>query len=113
LIAVSSVDNSQVFNRGEFNHQRTFLFGRNRTLLLGANTSEITRLLSIPTIGIGAGAGCSAQVLVLHDMLGIYPGFPPRYVKNFMQGVDSIQAAIENYVREVKAGDFPAPEHMF
>lgn len=74
---------------------------------------EITRLLSIPTIGIGAGAGCSAQVLVLHDMLGIYPGIPPRFVKNFMQGVDSVQAAIKNYVREVKAGDFPAPEHTF
>src|SRR5690606_16840673 len=74
---------------------------------------EITRLLSIPTIGIGAGAGCSAQVLVLHDMLGIYPGTSPRFVKNFMQGVDSIQAAIENYAREVKSGDFPAPEHTF
>lgn len=78
-----------------------------------ALASKITRELSIPTIGIGAGVNCSAQVLVLHDMLGIYPGYKSRFVKNFMAGADSIQAAIENYVEEVKAGKFPAAEHTF
>lgn len=74
---------------------------------------RISRELSIPTIGIGAGVDCSAQILVLHDMLGIYSGSKPRFVKNFMAGADSIQAAIEHYVAEVKTGKFPAVEHTF
>lgn len=78
-----------------------------------ALASKITRELSIPTIGIGAGADCSAQVLVLHDMLGIYPGNRPRFVRNFMAGAESIEAAIAHYVEEVRAGKFPAAEHSF
>ena len=75
--------------------------------------AEITAALSIPTIGIGAGAACSAQVLVLHDMLDIYPGKKPRFVKNYMQDAASIADAVACYVREVKAGEFPAAEHSF
>ncbi len=75
--------------------------------------AEITAALSIPTIGIGAGAACSAQVLVLHDMLGIYPGKKARFVKNYMQGAASIADAVARYVREVKDGSFPAQEHSF
>lgn len=75
--------------------------------------AEITAALSIPTIGIGAGAACSGQVLVLHDMLDIYPGKKARFVKNYMQGADSIASAVKNYVAEVKAGSFPAQEHSF
>ncbi|MEI7842720.1 MAG: 3-methyl-2-oxobutanoate hydroxymethyltransferase [Gallionellaceae bacterium] len=75
--------------------------------------TEITARLTIPTIGIGAGAGCSGQVLVLHDMLNIYPGKKARFVKNYMQDVDSIDKAINHYVREVKEGVFPAQEHGF
>ncbi|MDV6343077.1 MULTISPECIES: 3-methyl-2-oxobutanoate hydroxymethyltransferase [unclassified Nitrosomonas] len=78
-----------------------------------ALAAKISRELSIPTIGIGAGVDCSAQILVLHDMLGIYPGSKPRFVKNFMTDADSIQAAIEHYVEEVKTGKFPAAEHTF
>lgn len=78
-----------------------------------ALAAKISREVSIPTIGIGAGVDCSGQVLVLHDMLGIYPGNPPRFVKNFMAGAESIQAAIEHYVAEVKTGKFPAAEHAF
>lgn len=74
---------------------------------------EITANVSIPTIGIGAGAGCSGQVLVLHDMLGIYPGKKPRFVKNFMQGAASIGDAVARYVTEVKAGSFPSAEQSF
>lgn len=73
----------------------------------------ITESLSIPTIGIGAGANCSGQVLVLQDMLGISPGKPPKFVKNFMDGHTSIEAAVKAYVREVKSGKFPGPEHGF
>ena len=74
---------------------------------------RITESLSIPTIGIGAGADCSGQVLVLQDMLGISPGKPPKFVKNFMDGHASIEAAVKAYVREVKSGKFPGSEHGF
>lgn len=75
--------------------------------------TELTQLLSIPTIGIGAGPGCSGQVLVLHDMLGIYPGKTARFVRNFMQGAESIDAAVAAYVAAVKDGSFPALEHCY
>ncbi len=75
--------------------------------------AEITAALSIPTIGIGAGAACSGQVLVLHDMLDIYPGKKARFVKNYMQGATSVADAVARYVREVKAGSFPGQEHSF
>jgi len=78
-----------------------------------ALATQITAALHVPTIGIGAGAGCSGQVLVLHDMLDIYPGKKARFVKNYMQGATSIAEAVANYVREVKSGAFPAEEHSF
>ena len=74
---------------------------------------KITSELNIPTIGIGAGPNCSGQVLVLPDMLGISPGRPPKFVKNFLEGHQSIESAVKAYVREVKSGKFPAPEHGF
>jgi 3-methyl-2-oxobutanoate hydroxymethyltransferase len=78
-----------------------------------ALAAEVTAQLSVPTIGIGAGAACSGQVLVLHDMLGIYPGKKARFVKDFMPGAGSIAQAVANYVAEVKSGAFPAAEHSF
>jgi 3-methyl-2-oxobutanoate hydroxymethyltransferase len=75
--------------------------------------AEITGQLTISTIGIGAGATCSGQVLVLHDMLDIYPGKKASFVKNYMQDAPNIAAAVANYVAEVKAGAFPAQEHSF
>jgi 3-methyl-2-oxobutanoate hydroxymethyltransferase len=78
-----------------------------------ALAKKVTKRLSIPTIGIGAGVDCSAQVLVLYDMLGIYSGKKARFMKNFMTGAESIKVAVENYVKEVKAGRFPGPEHGF
>ena len=75
--------------------------------------ARITAEVHIPTIGIGAGPDCSGQVLVLQDMLGISPGKPPKFVKNFMEGRHSVEAAIKAYVREVKSGKFPGPEYGF
>ena len=75
--------------------------------------AAVTQQLHIPTIGIGAGADCSGQVLVLHDMLSIAPGRKARFVKNFMAGQASIGDAIAAYVREVKTGTFPASEHCY
>jgi len=68
---------------------------------------ELTQALSIPVIGIGAGAGCSGQVLVLHDMLGITRGAMPRFVRNFLDGRTSVESALGAYVADVKAGRFP------
>jgi 3-methyl-2-oxobutanoate hydroxymethyltransferase len=75
--------------------------------------AKITQILHIPVIGIGAGAHCDGQVLVLHDVLGITADIKPRFVKNFMQGQDSIQAAIQAYVQAVKKGTYPGQEHSF
>jgi 3-methyl-2-oxobutanoate hydroxymethyltransferase len=74
---------------------------------------EVTAALTIPTIGIGAGMDCSGQVLVLHDMLDVYPGKKAKFVKNYMRPAGSIQGAVELYVKEVKARTFPGPEHSF
>ncbi|MYM29856.1 3-methyl-2-oxobutanoate hydroxymethyltransferase [Duganella sp. CY15W] len=74
---------------------------------------EVTDLLAIPTIGIGAGPDCSGQVLVMHDLLGVFPGRKARFVKNFMEGQTSIDAAFSAYVTAVKDGSFPALEHCF
>ncbi|MCH8620266.1 3-methyl-2-oxobutanoate hydroxymethyltransferase [Undibacterium sp. TS12] len=74
---------------------------------------EVTDSLHIPTIGIGAGADCSGQVLVMHDLLGVFPGRKARFVKNFMEGQTSIDAAVQAYVTAVKDKSFPAAEHCF
>ncbi len=74
---------------------------------------QVSDALTIPTIGIGAGVDCDGQVLVLHDMLDVFPGKKAKFVKNFMQGAGSIQAAVERYVKEVKAKTFPDREHSF
>jgi 3-methyl-2-oxobutanoate hydroxymethyltransferase len=74
---------------------------------------ETTELLHIPTIGIGAGPDCSGQVLVMHDMLGVFPGRKAKFVKNFMDGQTTIAAAICAYIAAVRDQSFPAPEHCF
>lgn len=78
-----------------------------------ALAERITAATKLPVIGIGAGAGCDGQVLVLYDMLGITPGKRPRFSKDFLAGQAGVQAAVEEYVRAVKAGDFPSREHGF
>ena len=74
---------------------------------------DVSAELAIPTIGIGAGVDCDGQVLVLHDMLGIYPRPSPKFSRNFMQGCDSIEAAIRAYVTAVRDRRFPGPEHSY
>jgi 3-methyl-2-oxobutanoate hydroxymethyltransferase len=75
--------------------------------------ARVTQSINIPTIGIGAGPECSGQVLVMHDMLGAFPGRSPKFVKNFLEGQASIEAAVTAYIAAVKAGTFPGPEHCF
>ena len=74
---------------------------------------RISQAIEIPTIGIGAGEACDGQVLVLQDMLGLYPDKSPKFSKNFMLQADSIDGAIRAFVEEVKMSKFPTTEHAF
>jgi 3-methyl-2-oxobutanoate hydroxymethyltransferase len=78
-----------------------------------ALAAEITRELAIPTIGIGAGAACDGQILVIHDLLGITPGRRPRFTKDFLVGTHSVLDAIAAYANAVRSGEFPAAEHSY
>jgi 3-methyl-2-oxobutanoate hydroxymethyltransferase len=79
-----------------------------------ALAQEITEAVKIPVIGIGAGAGTDGQVLVMHDLLGLsLSGRSPKFVKNFLEGQPDIQSAFAAYVKAVKDGTFPGPEHGF
>ena len=76
--------------------------------------TQVTAAAKVPTIGIGAGVDCHGQVLVLHDMLDVYPGKKAKFVKNFMKAAaGSIQNAVALYVEEVRSGKFPGREHSF
>jgi 3-methyl-2-oxobutanoate hydroxymethyltransferase len=76
--------------------------------------AQITQALTIPVIGIGAGPDCSGQVLVTHDMLGLGPAKPARFVRNFMDKAASVSDAVRAYVQAVKTGDFPeVPTHTY
>ncbi len=74
---------------------------------------QVTKAVGIPTIGIGAGAGCDGQVLVWHDLLGLYPDFRPKFAKAFAELGAQATTAIESYCRDVRDGTFPGPEHTF
>jgi 3-methyl-2-oxobutanoate hydroxymethyltransferase len=74
---------------------------------------QITEALRVPVIGIGAGPDTNGQILVLYDMLDITTGRKPRFVQNFMAGAGTNQQALANYVKAVKGGQYPAPEHEF
>jgi 3-methyl-2-oxobutanoate hydroxymethyltransferase len=74
---------------------------------------KLTAALKVPTIGIGAGAGCDGQVLVTYDMLGLFGDFQPRFVKQYADLGLALTQAVEDYCREVREGAFPAPEHEF
>jgi 3-methyl-2-oxobutanoate hydroxymethyltransferase len=78
-----------------------------------AIAAEITPLLEIPVIGIGAGAETDGQVLVLHDMLGIYPGRAPRFAKQYAELRSAMITAVSEYADEVRTGRFPTAEHTF
>lgn len=75
--------------------------------------SEVTDALRIPTIGIGAGAGCSGQVLVLHDLLGFAPEFQPRFVRRFADGAAAVRGGVAKYAAAVRQGKFPAAKESF
>ncbi len=73
----------------------------------------ITRKLKIPTIGIGAGKDCDGQVLVVHDLLGLFERYKPKFVKQYVNLSELVQKAFTQYIKEIREGSFPAPEHSF
>ncbi|TML73568.1 MAG: 3-methyl-2-oxobutanoate hydroxymethyltransferase [Actinobacteria bacterium] len=78
-----------------------------------AVAAHITETLTIPTIGIGAGAGCDGQVLVYHDLLGLEEGTSPRFVKRYASLAGEIRDALRAYADDVRSGAFPQPEHTY
>jgi 3-methyl-2-oxobutanoate hydroxymethyltransferase len=75
--------------------------------------ARITESLSVPTIGIGSGRGCDGQVLVFHDLLGLYDGKAPRFVKRYADLAAETRSALERYAADVRSGAFPADEHTY
>ncbi|MCK5913262.1 MAG: 3-methyl-2-oxobutanoate hydroxymethyltransferase, partial [Desulfuromusa sp.] len=73
----------------------------------------VTESVSIPTIGMGAGSDCDGQVLVIHDILGLCDKYSPKFVKRYADIAATISTGIEQYISEVKSGDFPATKHSF
>jgi 3-methyl-2-oxobutanoate hydroxymethyltransferase len=86
-------------------------------LVLEAVPAPVAKVISdrlrIPTVGIGAGPGCDGQVLVYHDMLGLFDRFTPKFVKQYLGLNEMIRDAFATFRREVEAGEFPAPEHSY
>jgi 3-methyl-2-oxobutanoate hydroxymethyltransferase len=75
--------------------------------------AEITERLPIPTIGIGAGRHCDGQILVLHDLLGLFDRFTPKFAKRYAELGQAAREAVATYVREVRAGSFPDDAHSY
>ena len=80
-------------------------------LVPAAVARRVTEAVRVPTIGIGAGAGCDGQVLVLHDMLGLNPGFAPKFLKRYADLGDAAREAIRSFAEETRAGTFPDDAH--
>ena len=78
-----------------------------------ALADQITADIAIPTVGIGASAGCDGQILVIDDMLGLFDAFKPKFVKRYADLASEARTAIRTYAEEVRARSFPAPEHVF
>ena len=85
--------------------------GKETHLIPEPLAAEITEKLSIPTIGIGAGRYCDGQIIVLHDILGLYPGFQATFVKKYANIGEDIQKAVANYAQEVREKKYPDEEH--
>ncbi len=79
----------------------------------GSLAQVITEIVTVPTIGIGAGAGCDGQVLVTNDMLGLFEKFTPAFVKQYVKLAPEIKNAVQSFIREIDSMDFPASEHTF
>jgi len=75
--------------------------------------AQVSRVLSIPTIGIGAGVGCDGQVLVTHDLLGLFLGHEPKFVRRYANMAEAMREAFDRYIADVKARRFPSEEESY
>jgi len=75
--------------------------------------TDVTKAIDIPTIGIGAGAGCDGQVLVTHDLLGLTKDFHPRFLRRYLELFDTIRDSVGHYIRDVRSGDFPSSQEQY
>lgn len=75
--------------------------------------ADITAAVPVPTIGIGAGSGCDGQILVFHDLVGLFPDFTPKFVKQYARLGETLHAAFRDYADDVRGGRFPGPEHSY
>ena len=75
--------------------------------------NEVSKLVDVPVLGIGAGAGCDGQILVTHDMLGLYTKFHPRFVRRYAQLGEAMREAFQRYAEDVKSGDFPSEDESY
>jgi 3-methyl-2-oxobutanoate hydroxymethyltransferase len=78
-----------------------------------ALAAEVADSVAVPVIGIGAGGGCDGQILVTHDMLGLYTRFHPRFVRRYAQLAEFMKDAFVRYVQDVRSGDFPSEEESY
>ncbi|HEY0057222.1 MAG TPA: 3-methyl-2-oxobutanoate hydroxymethyltransferase [Pedobacter sp.] len=78
-----------------------------------ALAAEVTKSVRIPTIGIGAGADCDGQVLVVHDMVGLTKGFRPRFLRQYLNLYDQMNSAVKSYITDVKSNDFPSEKEQY
>lgn len=78
-----------------------------------ALATEVSQSVNVPIIGIGAGAGCDGQIIVSHDMLGIYTRFHPRFVRRYAELAETMRDAFEQYVGDVKSGEFPSADESY
>ncbi len=89
------------------------VFGIVLEMVVEEVAKAITESISVPTIGIGSGRFCDGQVLVLHDILGLYPRFTPKFAKRYVDLSQSIREALQRYSEDVRAGSFPEEQHVF
>ncbi|MDT0631586.1 3-methyl-2-oxobutanoate hydroxymethyltransferase [Rubrivirga sp. S365] len=93
--------------------ERAGVFGVVLEKIPAALAAELTQSLTVPTIGIGAGAGCSGQVLVTHDLLGLTQDFNPRFVRHYADLAETVTGAVGRYVTDVRAGAFPSADESY
>ena len=112
-VRAREADEAEAIRRDVVRLEGAGVFGVVLEKIPAALAAELTASVSVPTIGIGAGAGCSGQVLVTHDLLGLTKDFNPRFVRHYADLAATVTDAVGRYVSDVRAGAFPSPEESY
>ncbi len=108
-----NVDSSDKLVEDAKSLEEAGVFGIVLELVTEEVAKVITETVSVPTIGIGSGRSCDGQVLVLHDLIGLYPSFTPKFAKRYVDVAGMIKQALQNFTVEVRNGVFPEEQHVF